>query len=269
MKKLFTVLVMGLFLILAYGCTNSSNVFEFILDESYDGFVTMATSADYPPYENIVEGSDGKNTVVGVDIEIAKAIAHRLNKNLRVVHKGFDFLVEDVRSGKIDFIIAGITPTPSRKEIIDFSKSYYTEESILQVVLVHKDNVDLYETIDDLNQTSVRVGAQTGSIQQEFAEIFTPNATAKIVQDLKELLNNLNNKQIDALFTEDEVATTQINSGYEDFVKIYLDSLEGYEGNAVGVQKGNSELLSVINEVIDDLLEDGSITTWLDEFSLS
>jgi polar amino acid transport system substrate-binding protein len=269
MKKFLLVLSLGFILILASGCSNSSNVFEFILDESYDGFVTMATSADYPPYENIVQGEDGKNTVVGVDIEIAKAIANRLNKNLRVVHKGFDFLVEDVRSGKIDFIIAGITPTPSRKEIIDFSKSYYTEESILQVVLVHKDNVDLYQSIEDLNQTTVRVGAQTGSIQQEFAEIFTPNATAKIIQDLKELLNNLDNKQIDALFTEDEVATTQMNSGYEDFVKIYLDTLEGYEGNAVGVQKGNTELLNTINEVIDDLLADGSITTWLDEFSLS
>jgi polar amino acid transport system substrate-binding protein len=137
------------------------------------------------------------------------------------------------------------------------------------VVLVHKDNLDLYQSIEDLNQANVRVGAQTGSIQQEFAEIFTPNATAKIIQDLKELLNNLDNKQIDALFTEDEVATTQMNSGYEDFVKIYLDTLEGYEGNAVGVQKGNTELLNTINEVIDDLLADGSITTWLDEFSLS
>ncbi|MCD4826797.1 MAG: transporter substrate-binding domain-containing protein [Acholeplasmataceae bacterium] len=269
MKKLLSVIFLGLVLFLASGCTNSSNVFEFILDESYDGFVTMATSADYPPYENIVEGEDGKNTVVGVDIEIAKAIATRLEKNLRVVHKGFDFLVEDVRSGKIDFIIAGITPTPSRKEIIDFSKSYYTEESIVQVVLIHKDNVNLYQSIEDLNQNTVRVGAQTGSIQQEFAEIFTPNATAKIIQDLKELLNNLDNKQIDALFTEDEVATTQMNSGYDDFIKIELSALEGYEGNAVGVQKGNTDLLAIINEVIDELLEDGSITEWLTEFSNS
>lgn len=92
-----------------FGCQNSSNVFDFFLDKRYDDCVTMATSADYPPYENIVEGADGKNTVEGVDIEIAKAIAKKLNKNLRVVHKGFDFLVEDVRSGKIDFIIAGMT----------------------------------------------------------------------------------------------------------------------------------------------------------------
>jgi len=267
MKKLLVVVVLSLVSLLMFGCQNSSNVFDFVLDESYDDYVTMATSADYPPYENIVEGVDGKNTVEGVDIEIAKAIAKKLNKNLRVVHKGFDFLVEDVRSGKIDFIIAGMTPTPSRSKIIDFSKSYYTEESVVQVVLIHKDNQALYQLIEDLNSQSVRVGAQTGSIQAEFAETFTPLATAKIVQDLKELLNNLENKQIDALFTEDEVATTHMNNGYENFVKLQLSSLEGYEGNAVGVQKGNTELLNVINEVIDELLSDGSITTWLSQYS--
>lgn len=267
MKKLFLVVVLSLITITAYGCQNSSNVFDFILDENYDGFVTMATSADYPPYENIVQDENGKNTVVGVDIEIAKAIAHRLNKNLRVVHKGFDFLVEDVRSGKIDFIIAGMTPTPSRSEIIDFSKSYYTEDSVVQVVLIHKDDASLYQSIEDLNQSTIRVGAQTGSIQAEFAETFTPLATAKIVQDLKELLNNLENNQIDALFTEEEVANTHMNNGYENFVKLTLPELEGYEGNAVGVQKGNTELLTIINEVIDELLADGSITEWLEVYS--
>lgn len=248
-------------------CSNSTNVFDFILDESYTEFITMATSADYPPYENIVQDENGKNTVVGVDVEIAKAIATRLGKNLRIVHKGFDFLVEDVRSGKVDFIIAAMTPTPSRALIIDFSKSYYTEDTVNQVILIHKDNVDLYQSIEDLNITGVRVGAQTGSIQAEFAELFTPNATAKIIQDLNELLNNLNNDQIDALFTEGPVADTHINNGYPDFIKLELASLEGYEGNAVGVQKGNTELLTIINLVIDELIAQGKIAEWLATYS--
>ncbi len=267
MKK---VLILALFVIFGFSlsaCSNSSNVFDFILDEDYTEFVTMATSADYPPYENIVEGEDGKSTVVGVDIEIGKANAKALGKNLRVVHKGFDFLIEDVRSGKVDFIIAGLTPTPSRALIIDFSQSYYTEETVDQVVLIHKDNVALYQDIEDLNAAGVRVGAQTGSIQAEFAEYFTPLATAKIIQDLNELLNNLSNKQIEALFTEGPVADTHINNGYPDFIKLELSSLAGYEGNAVGVQKGDTELLSVINTVINQLITDGQIALWLEEFS--
>jgi len=256
MKK---VLILALIVVFGFSlsaCSNSSNVFDFVLDEDYTEFVTMATSADYPPYENIVEGEDGKSTV-----------ARALGKNLRVVHKGFDFLIEDVRSGKVDFIIAGLTPTPSRALIIDFSQSYYTEETVDQVVLIHKDNVALYQDIEDLNVAGVRVGAQTGSIQAEFAEYFTPLATAKIIQDLNELLNNLNNKQIEALFTEGPVADTHINSGYPDFVKLELSSLAGYEGNAVGVQKGDTELLAVINDVIDQLILDGQIALWLEEFS--
>lgn len=267
MKKLFLVVLLVVTVLGISGCTNTSNVFDFILDEDYTEFVTMATSADYPPYENIVQGEDGKNTVVGVDIEIAKAIAVALGKNLRVVHKGFDFLVEDVRDGKVDFIIAAMTPTPSRQLIIDFSDSYYSEETVSQVVLIHKDNVDLYQTIEDLNNASVRVGAQTGSIQAEFAEIFTPLATAKIIQDVNELFSNLDNDLIDALFTEGPVADAKINDGYSDFIKLELTTLEGYDGNAVGVQKGNTDLLTVINQVIADLNEQGLIAEWLVTYS--
>jgi len=267
MKKLLMFVIVAISALGISGCSNSSNVFDFILDEDFTEFVTMATSADYPPYENIVQDENGKNTVVGVDIEIAKAIAVALGKNLRVVHKGFDFLVEDVRAGKVDFIIAAMTPTPSRQLVIDFSKSYYTEETVAQVVLIHKDNVNVYQSIEDLNVSGVRVGAQTGSIQAEFAELFTPNATAKIIQDINELFNNLNNDQIDALFTEGPVADAKINDGYSDFVKLTLTTLEGYDGNAVGVQKGNDALLTVINQVIDDLNEQGLIAQWLVTYS--
>jgi polar amino acid transport system substrate-binding protein len=264
-KLLLSLFVLGLILGLA-GCGSSSNVFDFILDESYDGFVTMATSADYAPYEWIVEGRDGKSTVVGVDIEIAKAIAHALNKNLRVIHKGFDFLIEDVRSGKVDFIIAGLTPTPSRAEIIDFSQSYYTEESVTQVVLIHQDNVNLYPTVESLNQAGKRIGAQTGSIQVEFAQLFTPLATHKVVADINELMNNLTNKQIEALFTEGPVAQTRINAG-APFVQLVLDGVDHYQGNAVGVKKGNTALLNTINSVIDDLIASGKIAEWLELYS--
>ncbi|HOI85208.1 MAG TPA: transporter substrate-binding domain-containing protein [Acholeplasmataceae bacterium] len=264
-KLLLSLFVLGFILGLS-ACTSSSNVFDFILDESYDGFVTMATSADYAPYEWIVEDENGKSTVQGVDIEIAKAIAHALEKNLRVIHKGFDFLIEDVRSGKVDFIIAGLTPTPSRAEIIDFSKSYYTEESVTQVVLIHQDNVNLYPNVDSLNQAGKRVGAQTGSIQVEFAELFTPLATHKVVADINELMNNLTNKQIDALYTEGPVAQTRINDG-APFVQLILEGVDSYQGNAVGVKKGNSELLQVINTVIDDLIEQGKIAEWLELYS--
>lgn len=266
MKKILVLILVLIGSFSFAACSKSTNVFDFILDDSYTEFVTMATSADYPPYENIVEGEDGKNTVVGVDIEIGKEIAKALGKNLRVIHKGFDFLVEDVRNGKVDFIIAAMTPTPSRAEIIDFSKSYYTEESVPQVVLIHNDNVDLYTSIESLNVAGVRVGAQTGSIQAEFAEIFTKNATAKVIQDLNELMNNLSNKQIDALFTEGPVADTKINQDFP-FTKLELSALEGYEGNAVGVKKGNTELLVVINEVIDELIANGQVAIWLAEFS--
>ena len=266
MKKLLLGLVSLLLWFGLSSCQSSSNVFDFVLDESYDGFVTMATSADYAPYEWIVDDGNGKSVVQGVDIEIAKEIARALGKNLRVIHKGFDFLIEDVRNDRVDFIIAGLTPTPSRAEIIDFSKSYYTEESVTQVVLIHKDDVSLYSNIESLNVAGKRVGAQTGAIQVEFADLFTPLATKKVVADINELMNNLTNKQIDALYTEGPVAQTRINAG-APFVQLTLNNVDHYQGNAVGVKKGNTELLTTINVVIDRLIAEGKIALWLETYS--
>ncbi len=225
----------------------------------------MATSADYAPYEWIVDDGTGKSAVQGVDIEIAKEIAHALGKNLRVIHKGFDFLIEDVRNDRVDFIIAGLTPTPSRAEITDFSKSYYTESSVTQVVLIHQDDVSLYPNIESLNVAGKRVGAQTGAIQVEFADLFTPLAIKKVVADINELMNNLTNKQIDDLFTEGPVAQTRINDG-APFVQMTLSNVDHYQGNAVEVKKGNTELLNSINEVIDRLIEEGKIALWLETY---
>ena len=79
-------------------------------------------------------------------------------------------------------------------------------------------------------------------------------------------MNNLTNKQIDALYTEGPVADVRINQG-APFVKIVLDQALDYEGNAIGVKKGNTELLAVINSVIDQLILENKITEWLSYYS--
>ncbi|NLK12525.1 MAG: amino acid ABC transporter, partial [Candidatus Phytoplasma sp.] len=91
MLKKFKMVILLLFLaVFLTACSDgSSNIFTFKLDESYNEYLTMVTSADYPPYENIVF-VDGVSTVEGADIEIAKEIARSFGKNLRVVHKSFD-----------------------------------------------------------------------------------------------------------------------------------------------------------------------------------
>ena len=123
MKKIF-VLITFVFLSISLTACGSSNVHEFKLVDNNE-FLTMVTSADYPPFEFLVMDDNNRPVVTGIDIELGKLIALEQNKNLRVIDKSFDFLIEDVRSGNADFAIAALTPTPERKQVVDFSISYF------------------------------------------------------------------------------------------------------------------------------------------------
>lgn len=247
MKKVLSVFILTMILTVLFGY-GSSNIYTFELDESYEGYITLGTSADYAPYEWI-KNVNGKAELVGIDIEIAKSIAHAMNKNLKVINKGFDFLLDDLEKGKVDFVLAGMTPTDKRKEVVDFSMVYY---QAIQVVMINEVNIDKYQTFDDLNLSTIRIGAQLGSIQQELAETFT-NAQKQYIQTIPDLMMRLSDGQIDAVIVEKPVADGFVfNREGLAISSIMIGDPDG--GSAVAVQKGNTELLNVINQVIEELI---------------
>ncbi len=260
MKKIMMVMLGSLLLILT--ACSQSNVYEYIIDESYTEFITMGTSAEYPPYEWPING-DGKQQIVGIDIEIAKIIAKAVGKNLKVINKGFDFLLEDLEQGKVDMVIAGMTPTEQRAEIVDFSKVYY---NAVQVILIHENDQDVFTSFDSLNQANVRIGAQTGSIQQDLAETFTL-AQKQFVQTIPDLVLRVQEGQIEALILEKPVADGYV-SNLEGLMiaDIHIGDPDG--GSAVAVKKGNEALLTIVNQVIDELILSGQMSKIVEEMIL-
>ena len=254
MKKGLMITVLMLFVGLVSGCSASSNIYTYILDESYEGFITLGTSADYPPYEWPMQ-VEGKNTLVGIDIEIAKEIAHALEKNLKVVNKGFDFLLDDLENGKVDFVLAGMSPTEERAEQVDFSMVYY---EAIQVVLVQKSMVNTYTSIESLNLANIRIGAQMGSIQQELANDTFTVAQKSFIQSIPDLVMRLMDGQVDAVIMEKPVADGYVlNQTSLAISTIQIGDPDG--GSAVAVEKGNVELLKVINAVLTELIDSGKM----------
>lgn len=261
MKKIILLLVLAFSLVLT-ACVSTSNTFDFIIDESFDGFITLGTSADYPPYEWLKE-VDGKQQVVGIDIEIAKEIAKSLKKNLKVVNKGFDFLLEDLTSGKVDFVISGMNPTPERLLKVDFSINYY---SAVQVVLVKESDLEKYNSFDALNVDTAIVGAQLGSIQQGLAETFK-NANKQIIQLVPDLVSRLSDGKIDAVILEKPVAEG-FAARIEGLAIANFAIGDPEDGTAVAVRKGSKDLLDSINAVLTDLIESGRIDEIVEEMIL-
>lgn len=254
MKKGFIITALILFVGILSGCSASSNIYTYILDDTYEGFITLGTSADYPPYE-WPKKVDGKNTLVGIDIEIAKEIAKASCKNLKVVNKGFDFLLDDLANGKVDFVLAGMTPTEERAKQVDFSMVYYEAS---QVILIQKSMLNTYTSIEALNLANIRIGAQMGSIQQDLANDTFTVAQKSFIQSIPDLVMRLMDGQVNAVIMEKPVADGYVlNQTSLAIAQISIGDPDG--GSAVAVQKGNVELLKLINIVLADLIESGKM----------
>jgi polar amino acid transport system substrate-binding protein len=254
MKKWFNLMAFTAIVLLTFAVTacSSSNIFTYVIDASYTEYVTMGTSADYPPYEWPMNVG-GKQTLVGIDIEIAKHIAAALQKNLRVVNKSFDYLLEDLQAGKVDFVIAGMTPTPAREEVVDFSIVYY---EAVQVVLIKETNASVYTSIESLNQPTLRVGAQLGSIQAGLLTDNFPSAQATILTQIPDLILRLQQGQVDAVIVEGPVAQGYLqNVSGLAIASFSIGEPDG--GSAVAVKSGDTQLLQVINQVLTQLIESG------------
>lgn len=254
MKKGFIITALLLFVGILSGCSASSNIYTYILDDTYEGFITLGTSADYPPYE-WPKKVDGKNTLVGIDIEIAKEIAKASGKNLKVVNKGFDFLLDDLANGKVDFVLAGMTPTEERAKQVDFSMVYYEAS---QVILIQKSMLNTYTSIEALNLANIRIGAQMGSIQQDLANDTFTVAQKSFIQSIPDLVMRLMDGQVNAVIMEKPVADGYVlNQTSLAIAQISIGDPDG--GSAVAVEKGNVELLKLINIVLADLIESGKM----------
>ncbi len=250
--SLFFVFILSFTLFLS-GCT-SSNIYNYVIDASYDEYIVMGTSADYAPYEwpmNV----DGEQTIVGIDIEIGKLIAAELGMNLQVVNKSFDYLLDDLSSGKVDFVIAGMTPTEDRAEIVDFSIVYYEAH---QVVVTTEALVESFVTLDDINLATIRVGAQMGAIQQDLADEYFPTAQKVYLQAVPDLMLKLSEGLVDAVLLEGPVAEGYLTN-MDGLAILDFEIGEPDGGSAVAVEKGNAELLAVINTVLQEIIDSGEL----------
>ena len=220
------------------------------------GKIVLGTSADYPPYEFHKE-IDGKDTIVGFDIEIAKEIAKALGVELEIKDMDFDGLILALNADKVDFVLAGMTPDPERD--VDFSKIYYRA---LQGVLINTENVDKFKTVEDLY--GKRIGAQKGTIQEKIAESEIQDLDLKGLAKIPDLVLEVKHNKIDAVIMEKPVAEAYADR-HDDLILMDLTFEDAEGGSAVAVKRGNPELIEEINKILDRLMEDGSVDRFVVE----
>jgi polar amino acid transport system substrate-binding protein len=217
-----------------------------------NGKLVLGTSADYPPYE-FHKSTNGKDEIVGFDIEIAKQIAKDLGVQLEIKDMKFDGLLAALDQGNIDLIISGMTPTEERKKNVDFTDVYYTA---VQTLIERSADKDKLKTADDLK--GKKVGVQKGAIQEEIAKKQLPAAQAVALPKISDLVLSLKNNRVDAVILESPVATSNLKAN-ADLVFSDIKLTTEDVGSAVAVKKGSSDLVQEINKTLTKLKADKSI----------
>lgn len=224
------------------------------------GKIVLGTTADYPPYEFHKE-INGKDEIVGFDIDIAKAIAKDLGVEVKIKDMKFDGLLAALVADDIDFIIAGMVPKEERKKSVDFSVPYYQAE---QKILVKAAIADKIKSIDDLK--GLRIGAQKSTVQEDIANTKIEASEVKALGKITDLVLELKNDKIDGIVLVAPVAEAYAKQN-QDLVVPNI-TLGKEDGVAVAVNKGNTDLLDSINATLDKLMKDGAIDKFIGDATI-
>jgi polar amino acid transport system substrate-binding protein len=237
-KKLALILSLSLVLVMLTGCSQGGKT------------LTMATNAEFPPYEY----HDGTE-IVGIDVEIAQAIADKLGRELVIEDMAFDSVIMAVQSGKADIAMAGLTITEDRKESVNFSTPYTTAS---QVIIVKEDS-DITSPNDLVGK---RVGVQlgtTGDIYVDDIEDATVERYGKGFEAVQALLQD----KVDAVMIDNQPA--QVFVSQNEGIKI-VDEAFTEEEYAAAIAKDNTELLDQVNDAIAELEESGELQAIIDKY---
>lgn len=244
MKKLISTLLIAACVFSLAACGSKKEETESKEESGKESdTLVMATNAEFPPYE-YYEGDE----VVGIDAEIAQAIADELGMTLKIEDMAFDSIIPAVTSGKADFGAAGMTVTEDRKKNVDFTDTYATAT---QVIIVKEDS-DIAGP-DDL--VGKKIGVQLGTTGDiyagdiEDAEVEQYNKGFEAVQALTQ-------GKIDAVVIDGEPAKEFVAQA--EGLKI-LDEAFTEEEYAIAVAKGNDDLREKINDALAKLKESGKI----------
>lgn len=218
--------------------------------EAAGGKLVMATNAEFPPYEFY-----DNDQIVGIDADVARAIASKLGMELEIKDMAFNSLIPALQTGKADFVAAGMTASEDRKKNVDFTDSYATAA---QVIIV-KDESPI-ASLKDLE--GKKIGVQTGTTGDTDTDKIKDAKTQRFNKGMEAVMA-LSQDKIDAVIIDRQPA--EVFVGQNQGLKI-LDEAFPEEQYAIAIKKGNTELLDKMNGALKELKDSGELQKIVDHY---
>ena len=254
MKKLF-----ALVLAIAMIMTCSLAMADRLADIQAAGKLVVATSPDWPPYEYI----DDDGNVVGTDVLMMQWMAEQLGVELEIQSMAFDTCLAAVGRGDVDMMIAGLTYDEERTNAMDLTGIYWNEGD--QGLLVKKGMGATYNSAEAF--AGKTVAAQNGTNQQIMVEEQLAGATLELVTKIPDGVNMVKNGRVDALAVPKTVYDSVLAENDDLEVSEFAFDFEG--GNYIASVKGEEALTEKIQEMIDQINEEGLYQQWVDQILLA
>ena len=223
------------------------------------GKLIVGTSSGYPPYV-FVDATAGDKKVIGLDVELAQQVANKLGVKLEVQDMSFSALLSSVTADKVDIAVGGVAPTPEREKAVAFSKIYLPTE---QKLLVRKEDAGKYKSLSDLKGTVL--GAEKSTTQEATAQK-VEGAKAVGLTNVPDAVLELKHGKLNGIVMEGVVAKQYLIFN-DDLALAEFSFPDAKKVSAIALQKGNDDLVKILNEVIDENTQNGNFEKWVDQYS--
>lgn len=210
----------------------------------------------FPPFETI---DPSTNTPKGVSVEIANELGKRLNKKIVIKPTEYPSLIPSLETKNIDLIISSMTITPERQKTIDFSSEYAKG----QLSLAYNKNFN-YEKYTSLNSNDVTIAVKKGTVGEQWAKQYIPNAKIKGFEGVGEAMLDVNNNSSQA-FIYDPLSLIQAKNGLDN-VQVDKSALPNVSGWGIGMRKNNPIAQKRISQELDKMKNDGFYDRIRNEF---
>ena len=215
-----------------------------------DNSLKMITEATFPPYE-FLRGQE----VVGIDVEICRAVARKLNRPFKAETVDFDSVIPAVISGKADLAAAGITVTEDRKKNVDFSVPYVKTG----IVVIFKKASPF---TDAAQLKGKKIGVQSGTTSETYV-LEQLKQEPERCKSPAEAVAALKAGRVDFVISDIDPAKNCVKGEADLALSDFITS----EEYAVAIRKGQPELLKAIDETIAELKKSGQLAKWVRQFT--
>ncbi|HLR91744.1 MAG TPA: transporter substrate-binding domain-containing protein [Atopostipes sp.] len=236
------------------------------------GELVIGTSPDYPPLEFYILDENGDRQIAGSDITLAQAIADEIGVDLNIRATDFNGVIANVQSGSVDMGISGFTFTEERANVMQFSEGYLQESTLgYQGIMMQEEMAEQFDSLEDIEEAELVLGAQGGSIQYEMATNLTPASNVKQYGTLDVGLAALNEGDIDGMVVSTSSAEPMLTTFPNLMIlpqdNFDLDPERLYSTNVIAFPQGEEyeSLIELANEVIIENRENGNLEQWHEE----